>query len=136
VISPEALGALGATPEAARDRFSASYIIAARTIQEVSGLEARARGEHKRLSTLALDSEVRFATADARAAFAEELSDSLARLVAKYHDATTSGGRRFRLVTIAHPVSEPTRDGSTKSTLRRAPSTRGHAGVTKHREKE
>jgi DNA-binding transcriptional ArsR family regulator len=108
VISPEALGSLGPTPESARDRFSASFVvaIAARTIQEVSTLESRARSANKRLSTLALDSEVRFATADARAAFAEELSGEIARLVAKYHDDSAAGGRRFRLVALAHPATE------------------------------
>jgi hypothetical protein len=112
VISPEALGALGATPAAAQDRFSASYAIAVagRTIQEVSSLHARARSENKRLSTLVLDAEVRFANADARAAFGEELSDSVARLVAKYHDDTASAGRRYRLVALAHPVSDLPRD--------------------------
>jgi predicted transcriptional regulator len=106
VISPEALGALGATAESARDRLSASYVIAvaARTIQEVSTLENRARAQHKRIATLGLDSEVRFATADSRAAFAEELADQIAALAAKYHDDKTPGGRRFRLVTLVHPL--------------------------------
>ena len=38
-----------------------------------------------------------------RAAFASELTDCVAELVAKYHDASAPGGRRFRLVTVAHP---------------------------------
>ncbi len=105
VISPDALGALGATPDAAQDRLSASYVVAvaARTITEVSTLDTRARAAHKRISTLALDSEIRFASPEARAAFAAELSDRLTELVAKYHDDTSPGGRRFRLVTVAHP---------------------------------
>ena len=109
VISPEALGTLGATPEAARDRFSASYLIAvaARTIQEVSSLDSRARAQHKRMATLGLDSEIRFASAESRAAFAEELSDQMAALVAKYHDDKTPGGRRFRLATVVHPLPSP-----------------------------
>lgn len=108
VISPEALGVLGATADAAYDRFSASYIVAvaARAIQEVSTLEARARRANKRLSTLTLDSEIRFANAESRAAFAEELSEQIARLISKYHDDSTAGGRRFRLVTIVHPPTD------------------------------
>ena len=88
VISPDALGALGPTPEAAQDRLSASYVVAvaARTITEVSTLDARARAEQKRLSTLAIDSEIRFASPESRAAFAAELSDRITELVAKYHD--------------------------------------------------
>jgi DNA-binding transcriptional ArsR family regulator len=106
VISPDALGTLGSTPAAARDRVGASYAIAvaARTIQEVSALDTRAKREQKRLSTLTLDSEIRFASADARAAFASELSDAVAHLVAKYHDDGASDGRRFRLITVAHPL--------------------------------
>ncbi|HET7218016.1 MAG TPA: helix-turn-helix domain-containing protein [Vicinamibacterales bacterium] len=114
VISPDALGALGATPEAARDRLSAAYLVAlsARTIREVSALETRARSANKRLSTLALDAEVRFESASARAAFAQELSDCVARLTAKYHDEQSPGGRRFRLVAVAHPTDDHNADGS------------------------
>jgi DNA-binding transcriptional ArsR family regulator len=105
VISPDALGALGPTPDAAQDRFSASYIVAvaARTITEVSALDSRARTEHKRLATLAIDSEIRFASAESRAAFTRELSDRVADLVARYHHPDAAGGRRFRLVALAHP---------------------------------
>jgi DNA-binding transcriptional ArsR family regulator len=106
VISPEALGALGATSGEAQDRFSATYVVAvaARAIAEVSTLQSRARNASKRLSTMAVDAEVRFASADARAAFADELSGELARLVAKYHDDRAAGGRRFRLVAFAYPA--------------------------------
>jgi DNA-binding transcriptional ArsR family regulator len=106
VISPDALGALASTPDAAADRLSAAYMIAvsARAIREVSALETRARSARKRLATLTLDSEIRFATAEARSAFAEELEAALATLVARYHDDAAPGGRRFRLVTFAHPV--------------------------------
>jgi DNA-binding transcriptional ArsR family regulator len=108
VISPDALGVLGPTPEAARDRLSASYVvaIAARTITEVSTLDARARAEHKRISTLAIDSEIRFASPESRAAFASELSDRVAGLVAKYHDDASPRGRRCRLVALAHPLPD------------------------------
>jgi DNA-binding transcriptional ArsR family regulator len=104
VISPDALGALGPTPEA-QDRFSASSVVAvaARTITEVSALDARARAEDRRISTLTLDAEIRFASPESRAAFAHELSDRIAELVAKYHDDVSPRGRRFRLVAIGHP---------------------------------
>jgi DNA-binding transcriptional ArsR family regulator len=108
VISPTALGTLGPTPDAATDRFSASYVVAlaARAIHEVGALETRARAENKRLATLALDAEIRFATADARAAFADELSECVARLVAKYHDDHSPAGRRHRLTALVHPLAE------------------------------
>jgi DNA-binding transcriptional ArsR family regulator len=106
LISPEALGALAATPAAAADRFSAAHLMsaAAQVIRDVAALQSRARGQGKRLATLTLAAEVRFASAEARAAFAEELTATLAALVSKYHDERTPGGRRFRMVTGLHPV--------------------------------
>ena len=105
VISPEALGAVGKA-EAAGDRFSAAYAVglAARVINDVSTLEARARGQGKRLATFAIETELRFPTAQARAAFAEQLTAAIAELVARHHDARAPGGRSFRLVTAVHPV--------------------------------
>jgi len=109
VISPEALGPLGLTLDAAPDRLSSAYLIAAagRTIRDVGALEARARREQKRLATLTLETEVRFATAESRAAFAEELAATVARLAAKYHDERAPNGRRFRLLTAVHPAAKP-----------------------------
>jgi DNA-binding transcriptional ArsR family regulator len=110
VISPDALGAYGPTAEAAQDRFSASYVVAvaARTITEVSTLDVRARAEERRLSTLTLDTEIRFASPESRAAFARELTDRMTELVAKYHDDVAPRGRRFRLVAIGHPRPDVT----------------------------
>ena len=110
VISPDALGVLKTTPDAAADRFSAAYVIAvsARTIREVSRLDALARRAGKRIATLTLDAEITFASADARAAFANELNQCVATLVAKYHDDAAPDGRRFRMVACSHPVGETT----------------------------
>lgn len=106
VISPEALGVLGPTPETAGDRMSSAYLIAAagRTIRDLAVLETRARKQGKRLATLTLEADVRFASARSRAAFAEELADAVARLAAKYHDERAPGGRRFRLLAAIHPT--------------------------------
>jgi DNA-binding transcriptional ArsR family regulator len=99
VISPEALGALGDTPQDAQDRFSSAYLIATagRAIKDVAALQARARRERKRLATFTMDTEIRFATAAARSAFAEALTQAVAGLAAKYHDDQAPGGRCFRL---------------------------------------
>jgi DNA-binding transcriptional ArsR family regulator len=117
VISPEALGKLGATPEQQRDRFSLGYLVAlaARAIRELAVLCGRAEKAGKRLSTLAFETEVRFASAEARNAFAEELAQSIARLTAKYHDESAPGGRRFRFFGGIYPVitrEEPADSGS------------------------
>lgn len=109
VISPEALGALAADPGAALDRGSAAYqvAVAARSIREVATLDAAARREGRRLPTLTLDTEIVFADAASRAAFAEELADALGALLARYHDPRAPGGRRYRLTALVHPVPAP-----------------------------
>jgi DNA-binding transcriptional ArsR family regulator len=106
MISPEALGELGPTREAAADRLSSAYLIAAagQAIRDVAVLETRARRENKRVATLTLEADVRFASAESRAVFAEELAESVARIVAKYHDDRAPGGRRFRLLAAVHPI--------------------------------
>jgi DNA-binding transcriptional ArsR family regulator len=108
VISPEALGALGPTAETATDRLSSAYLISAagRVIRDMAALESRAREEGKRVATLTLDADVRFASAESRAKFAEELTEAVARIAAKYHDDKAPRGRRFRLLAAVHPVPE------------------------------
>jgi len=105
VISAEALGVLGPGPDASADRLSSAYLVAAagRVIRDVGALEAQARSEGKRIATLTLDAEVRFANAERRAEFARELTEALARLAAKYHDERAAGGRRFRVLAAVHP---------------------------------
>ena len=58
----------------------------------------------KRLATLSVDTEVRFRSATDRAAFSHELTESIAKLVSKYHDESAPGGRAHRLVIVAHPL--------------------------------
>ncbi|HUE85934.1 MAG TPA: helix-turn-helix domain-containing protein [Vicinamibacterales bacterium] len=107
VISPEASGAIGAAT-AAPDRLSAAAQLqaAARTIQEVAALDARATREGKRLATLTLDTVIRFANPADRRAFTEEITDTIARLAARYHNTHARGGRSFRLVVCAHPTAD------------------------------
>jgi len=108
VISPAALGGVGADPATVQDRFSAAYLVAvaARTLREVGDLGARADKTGRRLATLTLEAEVRFASADARAGFADELATALARLAFKYHDAKAPGGRSFRFVVAGYPATK------------------------------
>lgn len=106
VISPEAVGKLGDTADATTDRFSATYLVgsAARALRDVAALDARARTEGKRLATITLESSIRFASPESRAAFAEELTQTLARLTARYHDERAPNGRTYRLTALAHPA--------------------------------
>ncbi len=108
VISPAALGGAAADPAAVRDRFSAAYLVAvtARTLRDVGELDQHADKAGRRLATLTLEADVRFASRDARAGFAKELAGSLARLASKYHDAQSPGGRSFRFVLAGYPATK------------------------------
>lgn len=105
VISPAALAAVQPDPDRAPDRLSAFWLLAlsARLVRDVGTLLIGARKAGKRVATFALDGEIRFASAADRAAFAEELSHSVAALVAKYHDDAVAGGRTHRIVVAIHP---------------------------------
>ncbi len=108
VVSPSALGPVAVDPNREVDRLSASYLIAlgARVVREVADLVRRATAAGKRLATLAVDTEIRFRSAADRAAFITELAEAIAKLVAKYHDESTPGGRPHRLVLVAHPLPQ------------------------------
>lgn len=106
VVSPAALGPAGADPAITGDRFSASHLIAlaARAVREVGALWRGARAGDKRLATLSIDTTIRFASPTARAAFTQDLMETVATLAARYHDETTPGGRPHRLVVAAYPA--------------------------------
>jgi len=117
VVSPEALGKLGATPAERRDRFSMGYLIwlAAQAIRDLAQICSRAERAGKRVSTLALEVEVRFASVETRSAFAEELAETVARLAARYHDESAPNGRRFRLFAGVYPAITRQEPAETKS---------------------
>jgi hypothetical protein len=106
IVSPRALGSVAVDPDRGADRLSASYLVAlaARIVDEVSDLLRRSRAADKRLATLSLDTEIRFRSAADRAAFSNELIQTVTGLVARYHDESAPGGRAHRLVVMAHPL--------------------------------
>ena len=106
IVSPNAMGPVASDPGRSEDRLSESYLIAlaARVVGEVSALVRRSRELGKRLATLSLDTEIRFRSAQERAAFSAELTQALAALVARYHDASAPGGRAHRVVIMAHTL--------------------------------
>jgi predicted transcriptional regulator len=116
VISPEVLGGLGAGFDDVRDHFSSTCLVgvAARAIRELGELRARADEQGKRLATMTLESELSFASTEARNAFAKELSEAIARLIVKYHDATAPAGRMFRLVVGVYPSPSRGTEGETE----------------------
>jgi DNA-binding transcriptional ArsR family regulator len=105
LVGAEALGSLAQGAAEATDRFSSAYVVAvaARALREVTRMRKAADEASKRLATLTLETEIRFATAADRGAFAEELAREIARLTAKYHDESAPRGRVHRLVSFAYP---------------------------------
>ncbi|HTE53006.1 MAG TPA: helix-turn-helix domain-containing protein [Kofleriaceae bacterium] len=105
LVSAEALGSLAQGALEATDRFSAAYVvaIASRAISELANMRRAADEAGKRLATLTLETEIRFASAAERGAFAEELAREIARLTAKYHDVSAPRGRTHRIVSFAYP---------------------------------
>lgn len=121
VVSPAAMGPAAADPGRNADRLSATYLIslAARMVREVSHLLRRSRDLGKRLPTLSVETEVRFGTADDRAAFSRELTSAITTLVSRYHDPSSPEGRTHRVVLVAHPLPFESR---TRESSRKEPS--------------
>ena len=114
LISPEVLGVLGSggSAGAARDRFSAAYLVTsvARALHDLAVLRGRADRAGQALATLAVETDVRFASAADRAAFAEELTGAIAGLAAKYH--VEGSGRVFRFLVGGYPAITKAEDDS------------------------
>jgi len=115
VVSPAALGPVGADAAAVRDRFSSAFQVAvlARSLRDVAVLQERARAAGKKLPTMTLQTDVRFSSPATQAAFAEELANAVAALVAKYHDDAAEDGRTFRFTIAGHPAPHDSTDAQT-----------------------
>jgi DNA-binding transcriptional ArsR family regulator len=115
IVSPAALGDLAAEPDT-MDRLSSRYLIAVagRLVGEVGELARAARRAGQPLATLTIDTEIRFADPDARAAFTAELADAITSLAARHHDESAPAGRWHRLIVAAHP--RPTTAATTNPT--------------------
>jgi DNA-binding transcriptional ArsR family regulator len=111
VVSPAALGPIGADPARNNDRLSASYLIAlaARIVREVGDLWRTARQNDKRLATLSIDTVIRFRSPADRAAFTSDFTNVVAALAARYHDESAPGGRPHRLVVASYPAPRDAR---------------------------
>jgi DNA-binding transcriptional ArsR family regulator len=105
VVSPAALGEAAVDPARVPDRLSAAYLVAlaARAVREVGALLRGATQAGRRLPTLAVDADVRLATAADRAAFAADLAQAVRTLAARYHDEAAPDGRTYRVVVLSHP---------------------------------
>ncbi len=112
VISPSAMAAVAPDPSRDPDQRSARWLLAlaGRLVLEVGELISRASAAGKPVATLAIDSEVRFASAQDRAAFAVDLAAAVNGLVARYHDEAAPGGRPHRFVVALHPTITKTKE--------------------------
>src|SRR5258705_9044344 len=88
VISPAALSAVAPDPGRAPDQLSAWWLLtlAARLVREVGEPITRSRAARQPVATFAIDSEIRFASAADRAAFARALSGPAKDPAAPHHD--------------------------------------------------
>jgi DNA-binding transcriptional ArsR family regulator len=102
VVSPAAIAERGARPEDVRDRLSAGYLVAlaGRVVREVGALARTVGTSGHRLPTFSVDTEIRFRSAEDRAAFADDLTAAVLDLAARYHH---DDGRPYRLVIASHP---------------------------------
>jgi DNA-binding transcriptional ArsR family regulator len=120
VVDPEVLGPVLARPDRIADRLSAEYLVAlAAQIQgDLGQVMHEAARQDKRVATLSLSTEIRFAGPQQRARFARELEHALTRLVARYADPATTAdgapapGRLFRLVVGCYPPPAPSPPGT------------------------
>jgi DNA-binding transcriptional ArsR family regulator len=105
-ISHDFLEGLAVNPDSIRDRFSSSYLIAAagRMVRDVALLRERADSVEQHLATLAIETEISFASPAGFNAFAEELAGEIARLAVKHNQGHSRASRKFRVVVGAHPV--------------------------------
>ena len=72
-------------------------------MRDVGALLIGATRERRRLSTFALDAEIRFASAADRAAFADDLTSAVTSLIGRYHDDDAPRGRTHRVLVAIHP---------------------------------
>ncbi len=116
VASPAAFGDSAADP-ARTDRLSSRYLVAvaARMVREVADLARHADAARKPLATLAIDTEIRFASAADRAEFTHDLASAVAALASRYHDERASGGRWHRVIVAAHPRPARSRQETARS---------------------
>ncbi len=73
----------------------------------MSTLRPRAEAAGKKLPTLTLQTEVRFASARSQSEFLEELLGAFTDVVERHHRPDAAGGRTFRISLLGHPALPP-----------------------------
>ena len=89
--------------------FSSAYLsaVAGRALNDLAALDRAAAAHGKRVPTLTLETDVRFATPADQRRFADELTSALATLAARYHQPDAPQGRTFRVFACGDPAVPP-----------------------------
>jgi len=105
-IAPKTLGGIAVDPRTVADAFSSAYLsaVAGRALNDLAALGRAASARGKRVPTLTLETEVRFATPADQRRFAEELTAAFATVAAKYHHPDAAQGRTFRVFACGYPA--------------------------------
>jgi DNA-binding transcriptional ArsR family regulator len=105
-IAPKTLGGVAVDPRTMADAFSSAYLsaVAGRALNDLAALGRAAAARGKRVPTLTLETDVRFATPADQRRFTDELTTALATLAAKYHHPEAPQGRTFRVFACGYPA--------------------------------
>ena len=105
-IAPKTLGGVAVDPRTVADAFSSAYLtaVAGRALNDLAALARAAAARGKRVPTLTLETDVRFATPADQRRFADELARTFATLAAKYHQPDAPQGRTFRVFACGYPA--------------------------------
>lgn len=112
VLAPEVLGPVVADRGKVEDKLSAAYLLAlgAQMQSELGNALGEATNQGKRLSTLAVEAELRFTSAAQRQRFTSALRGAIEQVVAEHTspavqpDGTPGPGRPFRLALGCYPI--------------------------------
>ena len=105
-IAPKTLGGVAVDSRTVADAFSSAYLsaVAGRALNDLAALGRAAAARGKRVPTLTLETDVRFATPADQRQFADELTAALTTLAARYHRPDAAQGRTFRVFACGYPA--------------------------------
>ncbi len=105
-IAPKTLGGVAVDTRTVADAFSSAYLsaVAGRALNDLAALGRAAAARGKRVPTITLETDVRFATPADQRQFADELTTALSTLAAKYHHPDATNGRTFRVFACGYPA--------------------------------
>ena len=124
VIAPELLGALAPHASAVHDAASAAalFAITSRAQDDLTRVVTAAGAHGKRLATLSLTADIRFASADQRAEFTRAVEAAISDVIGRHSapfttdDGTPGDGRPYRLFLGCHPIPAERSDSATEPT--------------------